>query len=216
MHGDEKELHTQQHLSPQLGNLLEFISVQQKRIADAQERKADAELQKADALQKRAEAQKLMADALNRIAEALCGNEETEPAEADILSGDEEYDAIESVSPESDGDANTEDVDSAEETEPPEIHNVGGGEEDIPADGLPPEPVASEAAEQETLPDDYKSKIISRIITLKEKKGFSIDATVSYLNEKGFKPISSEGLWDRDMVSKIFSHINTVRKNRDS
>jgi len=79
-----------------------------------------------------------------------------------------------------------------------------------------PEALFPEEAPPKTMPDDYKSKVIGRIITLKEKKGFSIDATVSYLNEKGFKPISNEELWNRDMVSKIFSHINTVRTKRAS
>ena len=42
----KKELYTKQSLSPQLGDMLEIISGQQKRIADAQERKASAEERK--------------------------------------------------------------------------------------------------------------------------------------------------------------------------
>ncbi len=54
-----------------LKGLIEGLSGQQMRIADAQERRAAAEERKAVAMEKRAEAQKLMADALNNVASAL-------------------------------------------------------------------------------------------------------------------------------------------------
>ncbi len=58
-------------VSGALKGLIEGLSSQQMRIADAQERRAAAEERKAAAMEKRAEAQKLMADALNNVAYAL-------------------------------------------------------------------------------------------------------------------------------------------------
>ncbi|MBA4369755.1 MAG: hypothetical protein C0403_19180 [Desulfobacterium sp.] len=58
-------------VSGALKGLIEGLSGQQMRIADAQERRAAAEERKAAAMEKRAEAQKLMADALNNVASAL-------------------------------------------------------------------------------------------------------------------------------------------------
>jgi hypothetical protein len=58
-------------VSGALKELIEGLSGQQMRIADAQERRAAAEERKAAAMEKRAEAQKLMADALNNVASAL-------------------------------------------------------------------------------------------------------------------------------------------------
>ncbi|MFH2064598.1 MAG: MerR family transcriptional regulator [Pseudomonadota bacterium] len=63
MHGDT--------VSGVLKGLLDGLSRQQMRIADAQERRAAAEERKASAMEKRAAAQKLMADALNNVAFAL-------------------------------------------------------------------------------------------------------------------------------------------------
>jgi DNA-binding transcriptional MerR regulator len=63
MHGDA--------VSGVLKGLLEDLSRQQMRIADAQERRVAAEERKASAMEKRAAAQKLMADALNNLSFAL-------------------------------------------------------------------------------------------------------------------------------------------------
>ena len=66
------------------------------------------------------------------------------------------------------------------------------------------------------IPDDYKSKIIALIIQMKEKKEMSIEASTSYLNQKGYKTISGAERWDHDMVQEIYNHINHVRTGKPS
>ncbi len=69
---------------------------------------------------------------------------------------------------------------------------------------------------QQVSKNDYKKKMMAIIINLKEKKGLSIDQTAKLLNDEGHKTISGTGIWNNDMVEKIYGYINSIREKKQS
>ena len=194
MRGDEKELYTKQSLSPQLSDLLEIISTQQKRIADAEERKADA-------LEKRAEAQQLMADSLNKIAEALfkqhsastseniddildIPNQDTSPGE-DII----ENELSDLIDDETEVDIDTILEETSEsEMEPEEISKETEEELEIQAVTEEMETQEAEPVSEITEPDELLEIPDESDMVAEAVSGMEADISDSQGDEEGLRP----------------------------
>jgi cell division protein FtsB len=68
-----------------------------------------------------------------------------------------------------------------------------------------------ETAPQES-PEEYKTKILSRIINLKQKEGLSIEETTEKFNNEGVRTLSGKGKWTTKTIAGIYKYIDSVQK----
>lgn len=69
--------------------------------------------------------------------------------------------------------------------------------------------VKADVSDKGTGKEDYKSKILKKIIYMKRKEGLSVEQTTDRLNSEGFKTLSGKGKWDLRTVQGIYSYIDS-------
>lgn len=70
---------------------------------------------------------------------------------------------------------------------------------------------AKEAAHPPEDKEAYKSKILKRIIHMKQKENLSVDETTRRFNEEGVKTLSGKGEWDQKTIQGIYKYIDSVQ-----
>jgi len=76
------------------------------------------------------------------------------------------------------------------------------------------EPVSKPEPEASSDEGDYKSKILKRIINMKEKEGLSIEETTSRFNAEGVKTLSGKEHWDTKTITGIYKYIDSVMRGK--
>lgn len=82
-----------------------------------------------------------------------------------------------------------------------------------PGDALPEPsaPAASPKPEPAGDKEAYKSRILKRIIHMKQKENLSVAETTRRFNEEGVKTLSGKGEWDEKTIQGIYKYIDSVQ-----
>ena len=79
-----------------------------------------------------------------------------------------------------------------------------------PVSAAAPPPVEKPKARAEApAEEDYKSKILKRIIQMKQKEGLSVEETAQRLNDEGLKTLSGKDHWDVRTIQGIYKYIDS-------
>lgn len=84
----------------------------------------------------------------------------------------------------------------------------------IDPDDMPPPAAKPKKTVPEPAPEnkeDYKSKILKRIIQMKQKDHLSVEETTRRFNEEGVKTLSGKGAWDQKTIQGIYKYIDSVQ-----
>jgi len=64
--------------------------------------------------------------------------------------------------------------------------------------------------------EEYKAAVLSRIIILKEKEGYTAEETCRYFNDQKIKTLTKKESWDLKTMTDVYSYVDSIRKSRKS
>ncbi|MBU1168971.1 MAG: MerR family transcriptional regulator [Proteobacteria bacterium] len=81
----------------------------------------------------------------------------------------------------------------------------------IDTDDGPKDQVQRESQPRSKVDESYKSKILKRIIRMKQQDKLSIEETTRQFNEEGVRTLSGKGKWDSKTIQGIYKYIDSVQ-----
>lgn len=80
----------------------------------------------------------------------------------------------------------------------------------IEPEDLPKAPVKG-STQPAKVDETYKSKILKRIIQMKQQEKLSVEETTQRFNNEGVKTLSGKGQWDNKTIQGIYKYIDSVQ-----